>query len=244
MISVSIKSKKLQDIFRLVGENGFPNLKRNIRQSAVRFAKAWVENIRDADTKTGWKEKYIDRIKMKVKDYEVEVYAEPNKFVNFVENGIQSFDIKKGLLNSKKVKYNEKTGNKWITIYMSAKVGNAPKDVQRQLPELGFYRIIGIKDDALKKQYETEQKENAPKYAVSDDPIFNRMVKISQEGHKQFGTFRRISLNSPKASFWYHHVNPAKCFSKTVMENRSKIEKEMKNAMMEDVRAMARIMNG
>lgn len=81
---------------------------------AYNSAEHWKNEARSVST--GWGERYAETIKVEGSGTNYEVSAdETNKFVNFVEKGVVSFDIKKGLLASEKAKIGP-SGIKYIVV--------------------------------------------------------------------------------------------------------------------------------
>lgn len=229
MVQVSLLDNRIKSVFDMIGHKGFPNVKNMIVRSGEYFQKSWRNNITQSDSPEGWKNPYINKVELKLEKNNTEaiISAERSKFVNFVEDGIESYDMKPGMLASKKVK-TSKLGNKYLTIFMRKKVREMPTEVLKQAKQLSFYRMVGIKGN-LEKQYNKAMSISAP------GTIFHRMVRVGSSKHSRYGTFRIVSSKSKPESWKFPKIPGTKPFDKTVKDKKKEIDENFKKAFKEDI---------
>jgi len=242
MIKIGLLDKKrvelVKNIFSSeIGEKGFPTLLYSITWAAELLQLKWKANVESADTKTGWKLPYKNSIKIKKgNNYSMEVFAEKNKYVNFIENGIKSYDMKKGFMNSSKVK-KFKNGTKYLTIFMQKRKREIQsQDVKKQLKDINHYRPAGTAENGLKKIYSQSQS------AQAGASIEDRMTKVGSKKHSGFGTFRIVTENSK--GWIYPNIPGVKVFKKTIGENFEFINQKIEMALNKDLDMLQEIING
>jgi len=241
MIKVGLKvNPRIVEYLEILKDRGFAtNVKIAAKVSGERFQASWRKNVSDSKTPQGWKEPYINNIKLEMKDNnftaEISADKEKNKFVKFVEDGQLSYDMKPGMLSSSKAK--KTLTGKYITIFMRHKVKEMPKAVSDKKAKLNFYQMVGIKGE-LTKEYRQGM------YLSRPGTIYHRMVRVGGKGHEGYGTFRRISTNSPESSWIRKGIKATKVFNKTVREEKGNIEKDLKIAFERDLLLFYKEMKG
>lgn len=241
MVKVNIINKKkleeVRQLFKNLGTNGFPTTKYAVLWATRYFKNSWINNVSDADTPEGWKTFYINKIKdKKNSDYEHEVYAEPHKFINFIENGIKSRDMKEDFMKSKKVK-KTKNGKEYLTIFMQKRKREIKsKSVKKQLPDLDNYRPTGTKLDGKEKIYSSSSS------ASISSGIDGRITKVGSPKHSGFGTFVRVTRNSK--GWIYPHIPASPVFSDTIKQTEPKIKMKIEKAFLKDLAAIKESLRG
>lgn len=238
MIKVELENKKgfeiTKKLFQILGSSGLPLTRYSVMWATDYFQNLWVNNIIDAKTKTGWKTFYINRIKKEFNgDYESKIYAEPHKFINFIEKGISSFPMfgkDKGFPNAKRVK-KTKDGIKYITVIMQKRKREIQsKTVKKELKNINHYRPIGTKLGGKEKIYSQSQS------VKSGVGIEKRMTKIGSPKHSGFGTFRIVT---EKSKGWIYPTIPGvPIFLNTVEQAEPKIKEEIKKAFIKDLNTL------
>ena len=241
MVKVELTNKKqvnvAKKLFKNLGTNGFPTTKYAVLWATQYFKNSWINNVSDADTPEGWKTFYINRIKdKKNSDYESEVYAEPHKFINFIENGIKSRDMKEDFMKSKKVK-KYKNGKEYLTIFMQKRKREIKsKTVKKQLKEIDHYRPTGTKLDGKEKIYSSSSS------ASISSGIDGRITKVGSPKHSGFGTFVRVTKKSKQKP--YPHIPGSPVFSDTIKQTEPKIKMKIEKAFLKDLAAIKESLRG
>lgn len=159
---------------------------------------------------------------------------------SIIEDGIQAYDMKPGLLASPKAKTN-KDGGKWITVpYRHGTPGTVglpsmPKNVYSMANKLGFSR----RNNAVKalftgrkyewggrlKELPQGQRSHFGSHPGSGytwkNGQYSGMVRAGGKGHSQYLTFRRVSENSDPRSWQHPGVEP-RPIREAVVENTRK----------------------
>lgn len=227
MINLQIDTADLADEFSLSNEEVKSMLQYTVEEVGSAFARSW-----EIEAKNGLKStrsQYVNAIQIrKIDRLTCAVYLNPAAWLaNAIEMGKSSFDMKKGLLASKKVKYTSK-GKPYITIPFrfgvpssmgenAAFAGVMPQEVyavaknlqpkkQVQLSQIpGQYQIP--KNIGLRRQVKSGNFDNITKRTKMTS-IYEGMTK-SNSGYV---TFRRVSLNSDSDS-WIHPGFQARDFA-------------------------------
>lgn len=227
----------VRNIFNILGEKGFPNLMNRIYSVAKNFRKDWIRAVKNCNTKEGWKKPYADSIKISVNASRKEISIsapETNLFVNLVEKGRIEFDIKEGLLKSPKAKVSKK-GVKYMTIFMRKKVRELPEEIYEEAKKLSYFKVVGVYDPKdLEKLYRFNLQSGSGTALSSENPKYDRLVKIAQKGHTVYGTFRTITKNTP--GFISPYVPGTNIFQTTAREKMPAIEAELKKALEQDLK--------
>lgn len=119
---LDVIAQNLETVGAQVSEKTFFEIAERIDETlpgvveAIAYNSAELYKSEARSVSTGWGKHYARSIRVKSNGDSFVVEAdESNKFVNFVESGVRSFDIKKGLLASEKAKTSS-DGIKYITI--------------------------------------------------------------------------------------------------------------------------------
>jgi len=178
------------------------------------------------------KEQYLSAVSAKIKDYVLIVELDRDNWIaNAVETGADAFNMKEGLLNSKKAKRSKKTGFRYISIPIS-KDKNVPggteksQDYNARLNQILIQPKFGLKQ--LKSQLdgsvvETQQIQNTDE--KMGGLYRTRKHKSAEAFHSgksrpkwQFVMFRTVSDNpvSKTGAKWDHPgIKPVNIFRST-----------------------------
>lgn len=248
------KEDQMEKLLNLLGSSYFPGLTNSIKISANMVKRKWIESVKKAKTKEGWKIKYINSININFEnELNVEVYAdENNKFVNFVETGIKRFDMKdppkgKGLLNGPNSRQG-KNGRYNIVFFQKGVPGTqhiqtmgddepssqaiykkinqlSKSDIVKRYKTIGISKKIQMKSKTVKKRIKTK---------TSKGP--GGLQKIGSPRHTQYGTFRVVTKDSP--GWIYPGVPEAKVFSLVARTMKSKVKQIMKEGLILDIKSL------
>jgi len=218
MINLDIDTSAMVQEFNLSQKEVDGLLQHAVEDIAAEFASVW-ENVANS-TLNQSRVQYANAIQVaKRGQFTAVVYLNPAAWLpNAIEMGHSSFDIKKGLLNSKKVKYTTK-GKPYITVPfrfgVPSTIGDSEafsgimptsihNEVKRQAPGESL-KMANIpsqyhipKSIALRKQVKSGIFTDAIKRSEKTS-IYKGMVKT--EGG--YVTFRRVSLASD-SDRWIH----------------------------------------
>lgn len=145
------------------------------------------------------------------------------KLPNMIENGCSAFDMKEGMLNSKKIK-TSKTGAKYITIGLRIATPTATAESQAfagKMPESVYKIAKGLQGKQQIKEIQLPQEVRENKgirpFVKNESKefqeyqhktsIFAGLQKGQGSHHGEYGTFRRISNNPDTGSdpnSWIH----------------------------------------
>lgn len=82
-------------LINILGEKGFPSLVNSIKMAANEVMREWINQVKNSNTKSGFKRRYIEAINLDRENRPLEsTVSAKGKFVNFVEDGIKRFDMK------------------------------------------------------------------------------------------------------------------------------------------------------
>jgi len=236
------RGEALGKLINLIGAENLPGLTRSIKIAANETLREWVKMVDSSSSKEGWKKKYRDSINIDAQENPLEVSVSASgMFVNFVEDGVKRFDMKIGLLNGPKVRFNDK-GEPYNIVFFrkgvptSTRVNPMPKPIYKMAKKLGKsdimkrYRVVGIGDEKRKLYTKADKLKGK-----SRDDIYGGLLKTGSPGHSVYGTFRIVSKRS--VGWIYPGVPASPVYSKLEMVLQPKIKRILKEGLLEDIKA-------
>ena len=230
---------QINKLLKILGNDSFPGLSNAVKISANKTQKEWIKTIQKSNTKNGWKKEYIRAIHINFEDdLSAEVYADENKYVNFVENGIKRFDMKPGLINGPKSRQGKK-GRYNIIFFRKGVPGTQhmpamPKVIYKKIKKAELvqkYKRGGSKYKAVLTGLRGETK----KKKSGKTSIYEGLTKMGKKGHSQYGTFRVVSQTS--TGWMYPGVPGVKVFSIVKNRIKPKIKKILQEGLSLDIKS-------
>jgi hypothetical protein len=237
-ISLTPDSKQLNKIITFLGKSYFPNAIASLHSAANYVQKIWVDKIRNSNAKRGWKPGYINSISIFSKDtFSTEVSAS-GRNVNFIENGIQRFDMKEnrgkkgGLLYSPQPNHPERVG-RFRVIYMRKDTPQSnsstamPNVIYSKASKLPFDRPL---TNITSIKFTNKAKMTGKQKNDLEAGYYEGLIKSKKGG---YGTFRIISKNSK--GWIYPGVQAVKIYPIVAKEVPIEAKKIMNEGLQADL---------
>jgi len=251
LLTISADLPNVDDVLRAIeraGKGELPHTRDAVRSATIDLVqRTWIEYASGAwvsysggifrvKSVTG---EYVRSIQDGLRfldDLTGEVFT-TSPHAKIIEDGIEPFDMKAGLLASPKAKVG-KDGKKYITVpYRHGTPGSVtmqamPKSVYNLANNLGFSRRNGmIKAFFTGRRYtwngKLTESTHGQRSHSGDHPgvgytwktgQYSGMVRMGKQGHTQYLTFRRVSENSDPRS-WKHPGVMPRPIREAVIEN-------------------------
>lgn len=238
------ENDKLDKFIKLLEIQSFPGLENSIKISANMVQREWVKTIKNSKAKNGWKNEYIKSIHINFEnEMSSEIYADENKYINFIENGIKRFDMKPYLLRNPNSEDGKRTiifmrkgipgtqhiQNMPVTTYQKIKK-MSKEDLIKRYNTIGIGNIMQLKTKQVKKRI----KNKAEKY--------EGLYKVGSKGHSQFGTF--VSVSKKSVGWIYPGSTPIKIFSVVSRKVEPKVKKILQDGLKMDIEARLKYLEG
>jgi len=191
IINILPEGSSLKKLLELHGRKLYPAIKNAVAAAARLVQAQWITNVNNSGAKEGWKRRYVDAVTAREGDTDMEAFVEAKgMFVNFVENGIKSFDMKPGLLNSPKAKTSKKGIRYMIVPFQygipgTQHIKNMPPEVYSAIRSLSSGSSLGARVISALKEKGTKNPE-----------FYQGLTKVGEEGHHQYFSFRVVSAKS------------------------------------------------
>lgn len=175
---------------------------------------------------------------------------------SLIEDGVTPFDMKEGLLTSPKSKWG-KDGSLYITVPFrhgtpgAKTMPSMPKSVYKDAKQLGYSRRNGSLNALASGQQYTynwggrlKQSSEGQRSHASNHPgagytwktgLYSGMVRMGQEKHSQYITFRRVSTNSDPNSWQHPGVKPRPIREAVIENTREEVLQLIRNGFEMDL---------
>jgi len=233
VIDLNIDTSELSAEFNLTKQEVDGLLTYSVDEVSAQFAQQWATEVKSSLAST--RSQYINAIIISKRDqFTNVVYLNPASWLaNAIEMGASAFDMKKGLLASKKVKYTKK-GKPYITVPFrfatpdaigenGAFSGVMPQAVYKSVKNQAPKQSLSL--NSIPSQYQIPKNIGIRKQVKSGNfknlTAKTKMTSIYEGMQKSKGgyvTFRRVSLSSDAQS-WNHPGFEARDFAGTALNN-------------------------
>lgn len=236
-------------LINILGEKGFPSLVNSIKMAANEVMREWINQVKNSNTKSGFKRRYIESINLdrENKPLEASVSAK-GKFVNFVETGIKRFDMKPGLTQGPHSRVSNK-GIRYNIIFMrkgtpgAQHISNMSREMYTTVKKLDKedikrrFRTIGIGNKVDFESGSYSRKIYSSKYGRYENKgkkdVYGGMVKAGSPRHTQYGVFRVVSENSQ--GWIYPGIPASPVFSRMSMKMIPIVKSMMQDGLTKDL---------
>ena len=216
MINLEIDTSELSAEFDLSRQEVDQLLQYTVDEVSTAFARQWKLEAKQSLNQT--REEYVNAIQItKQANFTNIVYLNPAaKLANMIEMGASEFDMKDGLLSSKKVKYTEK-GNPYITVPFrfgvpttigdsSAFSGIMPTVIHNKVKRQTPTQQLSLGDIPKKHQIPhniglRRQVKSGNFKNITEDTRMTSIYEGMKKTEGGYVTFRRVSLNSDADRF-------------------------------------------
>jgi hypothetical protein len=241
-------------MFEKFASSLFPNLVRNMEIATDKVVMKWKTLVNESSAKSGWKSKYADAItKKQISALEYEVSAE-SMFANFVENGVKSFDMKKGLLSGPKARPGK--NGPYTIVYFRHFTPGADQPEDQRMDQKTYegakaldqgssslrYRVTGLGQriktigsmSGLSEPLVARKHSSAA--SMKEASGGSGIMKMGSKGHTQYGSFVTVTK---KSKGWKYPAVPAvPIFEPMVSEIGPKVKRYLQDALIEDLAAV------
>ena len=253
-VEVGVAPQAVMKLLRVLGAEEFPALKNAILKSGNHLLRKWVDTVKNAKSKEGWKRKYMEAIQLsRTGPLTISVMAEKNLYVSLVEEGRRRMDMKdpgEGWLSGEKVKTNKK-GQPYLVIPFRHGVPGSrrnpmPKSVHDKIKSMTGdeisrrYRVAGATASGRKRYTGMPARFGAtgmPKLKKHHTAsIYAGMVRTGGARHGQYYTFRVLSV---RGRGWIIPAVPAAhAFDKVGKSVGPEIKKILADGLKKDLSRM------
>lgn len=241
------ENDQLDKFIKLLGNQSFPGLANSIKISANMVQREWVKTIKNSKAKNGWKNEYIKSIHINFEnEMSSEVYADENKYIDFIEDGVKRFDMKPGLINGPNSRQGK--NGRYNIIFMRKGIPGT-QHIQN-MPVVTYQKIKKMSKEGLVKRYNTIgignvmqlKTKQVKKRTKNKSEKYEGLQKIGSKGHSQFGTFRVVSK---KSEGWiYPGSSSIKIFSTVSRKVEPKVKKILQDGLKMDIEAGLKYLEG